>query len=244
MLGYDDDSSGDDGLLAKFAQAEAVRSRPQKLVLAFCGGVALLLLAVRENPAVPALVLSATVLSDGSAVAACPNKAWRQCDGLNFTGVRCCAEADHCVVRSPVFSQCVPNCLTKTFHQCGGVNFTGDACCKPDYHCVVRSPVFSQCVPNCANSPHGQCGGKFFTGDTCCPRGFSCTAENEFLSSCLPPQAAPPASLVALARQPPSTTAAAAGCSTAPWMQCGGVGYKGSTCCPVGYDCTVRTTDF
>lgn len=245
MLGYDGDTGGD-GLMSKLATAEATRSRPQRLALALLGGMGLVVfVAGREGrEGRPAAVPVFAVVTPSSQLAleeACPNKAWLQCDGLNFTGVQCCQPDDHCVVRSPEFSQCVPDCLTRTWHQCGGANFTGDACCKPDDHCVARSPEFSQCVPNCANGPHGQCGGKYFKGDGCCSRGFICTAENDFVSSCLP-MGQPPASLVALASQ--VAMAALAKCSTAPWTQCGGDGFKGDSCCPSGYECVVRTSDF
>ena len=41
------------------------------------------------------------------------------------------------------------------------------------------------------------------------------------------------------AAQPPD-----AGCPTLAWTQCGGKGYTGATCCPKGYSCTYRTSDY
>ena len=100
----------------------------------------------------------------------CPNTAWSQCDGLQFSGQKCCAAGLDCVFVNSYYSQCqtslvptpapspapVPTPATNPpasvcsalYGQCGGTGYTGPTCCAAGSTCVYSNPYYSQCLPS------------------------------------------------------------------------------------------------
>lgn len=134
--------------------------------------------------------------------------------------------------------------------QCGGTSYNGTTCCTEGTMCKPGGwpyyspphPTYEHCVPECSPA-RGQCGGQYWRGVTCCASGSTCTAHNDYFSSCVNDTAptelpedlgASPVSLVGEIVRP--VLVAAENCA-APWAQCGGVNYNGTTCCSEGNMC-------
>ncbi|KAJ3268689.1 hypothetical protein HDV01_002367 [Terramyces sp. JEL0728] len=103
----------------------------------------------------------------------------------------------------------------------------------------------------CSNTAYAQCGGAGFTGSTCCPSGYTCNYSSQWWSSCtlstsnnVPAVTTTVPAVVQATKTAPvqttqnSNTQPTQSGTVAPWGQCGGTGYTGSTVCQSGYQCT------
>jgi hypothetical protein len=81
----------------------------------------------------------------------------------------------------------------------------------------------------CSNKEYDQCGGEGFSGPTCCPSRNTCVYKGQYYSQCVP-HSGPPG-------PDPSPSGPPGSCTNKPYSQCGGHGWKGSTCCPPGQKC-------
>ncbi|KAJ3256492.1 hypothetical protein HK103_005490 [Boothiomyces macroporosus] len=154
-------------------------------------------------------------------------------------------------------------CSSTAYGQCGGAGFAGSTCCPTGYTCQAYSQYWSSCQPsqavippvtslaqttpvqtsatptttpspsNCATA-YAQCGSNGFP--SCCVSGYTCTSMGTW-SGCQP---------TTQNNQPPpvQTTQSQTSQSgtVAPWGQCGGIGYTGSTVCQTGYKCVYSSS--
>jgi hypothetical protein len=74
---------------------------------------------------------------------------WKQCDGINYIGKKCCKLNFTCIFINEWYSQCqlidTGNCQKK-WDQCGGKFWSGLICCNIGSTCVFINDWYSQCL--------------------------------------------------------------------------------------------------
>lgn len=118
--------------------------------------------------------------------------------------------------------------------KCGGKDFAGSTCCTTGNKCVFQSEWYSQCEPD--NAPPT-------STTTQVPATPIPTIANPITTPTQLPATPQPTQTIATPKPSteipatPAPTSSNCANPVAPYAQCGGQGYNGSTCCVAGHHC-------
>jgi len=124
----------------------------------------------------------------------------------------------------------VKKCENQAWSQCGGIGFSGETCCRKGYYCKEINEYYFQCVPNettTTTSNRKTTTTRYTTTTTIKTTKKTTTKKNTTTTT----------TKNTTTNNSNNSSNTGSACTNGPWDTCGGIDYKGSTCCPKGYFC-------
>ncbi|ORX42189.1 hypothetical protein BCR36DRAFT_587375 [Piromyces finnis] len=167
----------------------------------------------------------------------CGNAPFYRCGGIGYVGSNCCTEGFVCKYQNPYYYQCVSE---------DSIDY--DDPTELPIIITTTSPVEQPTeLPTeesdpCENGHFAKCGGVGFTGSKCCKKGFICQVQNKYYHQCVALEDYEEPMETTIIEEPTSTSVAEPTeepetCENEPFARCGGIGFKGPTCCSKGHVC-------